>query len=37
MKSKEYENGIHSVLIKLNPELFSNPHMIPKLKKNSIN
>jgi ribosomal protein L5 len=34
---KEYENGIHSVLRKSNPELFSNPHTIPKLKKISIN
>ena len=34
---KEYENGIHHVLKKSNPELFSNPHTIPKLKKISIN
>ena len=34
---KEYEDGIHSVLRKSNPELFSNPHTIPKLKKISIN
>jgi ribosomal protein L5 len=34
---KEYETGIHSVLRKSNPELFSNPHTIPKLKKISIN
>ena len=26
---KEYEDGIHSVLRKSNPELFSNPHTIP--------
>ena len=34
---KEYECGIHSALRKSNPELFSNPHTIPKLKKISIN
>ncbi len=34
---KEYEDGIHSVLRKSNPELFSNPHTIPKLKKISNN
>ena len=34
---REYETGIHSVLRKSNPELFSNPHTIPKLKKISIN
>ena len=34
---KEYEFGIRSVLRKSNPELFSNPHTIPKLKKISIN
>ena len=34
---KEYQGGIHSVLRKSNPELFSNPHTIPKLKKISIN
>ena len=34
---KEYENGIHSVLKKSNPELFVNPHTIPKLKKININ
>jgi len=34
---KEYEYGIHSVLRKSNPELFANPHTIPKLKKISIN
>ena len=34
---KEYEDGIHSVLRKSNPELFSNPHTIPKLKKININ
>ena len=34
---REYESGIHSVLRKSNPELFSNPHIIPKLKKISIN
>ena len=34
---KEYQSGIHSVLQKSNPELFSNPHTIPKLRKISIN
>lgn len=34
---KEYATGIHSVLQKSNPELFSNSHTIPKLKKISIN
>ena len=34
---KEYEYGIRSALRKSNPELFSNPHTIPKLKKISIN
>lgn len=34
---KEYSTGIHSVLQKSNPELFSNSHTIPKLKKISIN
>ena len=34
---KDYECGIHAVLRKSNPELFSNPHTIPKLKKISIN
>ena len=32
---KEYEFGIRSVLRKSNPELFSNPHTIPKLKINT--
>jgi len=34
---EEYENGIRPVLQKTNPELFSNPHTIPKLKKININ
>jgi len=34
---KEYQYGITSVLKKSNPELFSNPHTIPKLQKISIN
>jgi large subunit ribosomal protein L5 len=34
---KEYEDGIQSVLRKSNPELFANPHTIPKLKKININ
>jgi len=35
--NNEYENGIRPVLQKTNPELFSNPHTIPKLKKININ
>ena len=34
---KEYQNGIGPVLQRTNPELFSNPHTIPKLKKININ
>ena len=34
---KEYENGIKPVLLKNSPELFKNPHTIPKLKKIQIN
>jgi len=31
----EYEQGIRVVLQKNDPVLFGNPHMIPKLEKNS--
>jgi len=34
---KEYESGIRPVLQRTNPELFSNIHTIPKLKKININ
>lgn len=30
---KEYNQGIKSILIKNSPELFKNPHTVPKLKK----
>ena len=34
---KEYEEGIKPILIKNSPELFKNPHTVPKLKKIQIN
>ena len=34
---KEYNDGIRGVLQKNNPDLFKNPHTIPKLKKIQIN
>jgi len=34
---KEYEHEIKSILIKNSPELFFNPHIIPKLQKIKIN
>ena len=34
---KEYENGIKPILIKNSPNLFRNPHTVPKLKKIIIN
>ena len=34
---KEYEEGIKPILIKNSPELYKNPHTIPKLKKIQIN
>jgi ribosomal protein L5 len=34
---KEYEEGIKPVLIKNSPNLFRNPHTVPKLKKIQIN
>ena len=34
---KEYENGIKPILMKNSPELFKNPHTIPKLQKIQIN
>lgn len=34
---KEYEQGIKPILLKNSPELFNNPHTVPKLKKIQIN
>ena len=34
---KEYEEGIKPVLLKNSPDLFKNPHTVPKLKKIQIN
>ena len=34
---KEYQEGIRPILIKNNPNVFKNPHTIPKLKKIQIN
>lgn len=34
---KEYEEGIKPILIKKSPNLFKNPHTVPKLKKIQIN
>jgi large subunit ribosomal protein L5 len=34
---KEYEKGIKPILIKNSPNLFKNPHTVPKLKKIQIN
>ena len=34
---KEYEEGIKPILMKNNPNLFKNPHTVPKLKKIQIN
>ena len=34
---KEYEEGIKPVLVKNSPNLFRNPHTVPKLKKIQIN
>jgi hypothetical protein len=30
---KEYEDGIKPILMKNSPNLFKNPHTVPKLKK----
>ena len=30
---KEYEEGIKPILLKNSPNLFDNPHTVPKLKK----
>jgi ribosomal protein L5 len=34
---KEYEDGIKPILMKNSPNLFKNPHTVPKLKKIQIN
>ena len=34
---KEYEEGIKPILLKNSPNLFDNPHTVPKLKKIQIN
>ena len=34
---KEYQEGIKPILLKNSPNLFKNPHTIPKLKKIQIN
>ena len=34
---KEYEHGIKPVILKNSPDLFKNPHTVPKLKKIQIN
>ena len=34
---KEYEEGIKPILMKKSPDLFQNPHTVPKLKKIQIN
>lgn len=34
---KEYEEGIKPILMKNSPELFKNPHTVPKIKKIQIN
>lgn len=34
---KEYENGIKPILIKSSPNLFKNPHTVPKLQKIIVN
>lgn len=34
---QEYENGIKPVILKTSPDLFKNPHAVPKLKKIQIN
>lgn len=34
---QEYENGIKPVILKTSPDLFKNPHTVPKLKKIQIN
>ena len=34
---KEYEEGIKPILVKNSPNLFKNPHTVPKLKKIQIN
>jgi large subunit ribosomal protein L5 len=34
---KEYEEGIKPILMRNSPELFKNPHTVPKIKKIQIN
>jgi len=34
---QEYENGIKPIILKNSPDLFKNPHTVPKLKKIQIN
>ena len=34
---QEYENGIKPVILKTSPDLFKNPHTVPKVKKIQIN